>query len=402
MDYDVQVVAIMDSIQGGAATGSLRTLREVRQRMDDLKIWHFSQPNIDDSDSIFTLDSRAKRPPFERLLKNISRPAADDLMRRRRTSLLRKALSRSDIDVLNLANIHSSGLTHNSILEVCQQYPIIWTMHDCWVFQPFAFSFPNSRLDKSADYTLPDSDFGRGQEIRHRFFEERPDTILVAPSRWIERYARASLGPDIEIRYVPYGVPSKLFSPIEKSVAKQILNLDDQKIWLGLSSTWANLRKGNDLLAGALKLLNSKGIGCLVWGGALGPEFQGLPNLRHVGNVFDEKISALLYSACDLFVCPSRADNLPNACLEALACGTPLIGSDAGGIPEMARSGSTGWVFNSDSVESLKDSLEQAFGERSMWETYGANSQDLVAREFNVQATALAYSSIFTRAKRIT
>ena len=43
-----------------------------------------------------------------------------------------------------------------------------------------------------------------------------------------------------------------------------------------------------------------------------------------------------LYNAVDLFVIPSMEDNLPNTIMEAMACGTPCVGFDVGGIPELS------------------------------------------------------------------
>ena len=53
------------------------------------------------------------------------------------------------------------------------------------------------------------------------------------------------------------------------------------------------------------------------------------------GYVSDEPRMADLYRAADLFVTPSLEENLPNTLMESLACGTPCVGFEVGGIPEM-------------------------------------------------------------------
>lgn len=53
---------------------------------------------------------------------------------------------------------------------------------------------------------------------------------------------------------------------------------------------------------------------------------------------------AKVYGAADLFVIPSLEDNLPNTVMEALACGTPVVGFETGGIPEMVDHRENGFI----------------------------------------------------------
>ncbi|MDL1948504.1 glycosyltransferase, partial [Acidobacteria bacterium ACD] len=53
--------------------------------------------------------------------------------------------------------------------------------------------------------------------------------------------------------------------------------------------------------------------------------------------VKDDHLLALLYSAADVFVHPALADNLPNGVLESLACGTPVVAFEVGGVGEAVR-----------------------------------------------------------------
>ena len=57
-----------------------------------------------------------------------------------------------------------------------------------------------------------------------------------------------------------------------------------------------------------------------------------------------EREIASLYNAVDLFVTPSLQDNLPNTIVEAMSCGTPCVGFNVGGIPEMITHQADGYV----------------------------------------------------------
>jgi glycosyltransferase involved in cell wall biosynthesis len=63
-----------------------------------------------------------------------------------------------------------------------------------------------------------------------------------------------------------------------------------------------------------------------------------------MGHVADPHQMIEIYRAADLFITPSLEENLPNTIMEAMACGTPSIGFNTGGIPEMIAHKQTGYV----------------------------------------------------------
>jgi glycosyltransferase involved in cell wall biosynthesis len=66
---------------------------------------------------------------------------------------------------------------------------------------------------------------------------------------------------------------------------------------------------------------------------------------------------ALAYAAADAFVIPSREDNLPNVMIEALACGTPVIGFPIGGVQETIRHEVNGLLADEVSSEALSNAI---------------------------------------------
>jgi glycosyltransferase involved in cell wall biosynthesis len=164
---------------------------------------------------------------------------------------------------------------------------------------------------------------------------------------------------------------------------------------MGFSSTWANSRKGTDVLVDALNILGDQNLGCIAWGGGIGTDWPENVPMRHFGSIHSDRLSALLYSACDFFVCPSRADNLPNTCIESLSCCTPILGSDAGGIPEMARLGETGWVYKNDDPESLANTFKMALSDQEKWPEYQSRSREVAVSEYDVSVTASRYAALY-------
>ena len=72
--------------------------------------------------------------------------------------------------------------------------------------------------------------------------------------------------------------------------------------------------------------------------------------------------SAAFYRACDVICVPSRSDPCPRAVIEPLAIGTPVIGSDVGGISETLDHGRTGLLVPYDDAKALGIAFERLLG----------------------------------------
>ncbi|WP_373544557.1 glycosyltransferase, partial [Chamaesiphon sp.] len=83
----------------------------------------------------------------------------------------------------------------------------------------------------------------------------------------------------------------------------------------------------------------------------------GFP-IRYMGHLHDEISLALLYSAVDVFVAPSRQDNLPNTVVEAIACGTPTVAFKIGGMPDLIQHQVSGYLALPDDVKDLARGIE--------------------------------------------
>jgi len=81
--------------------------------------------------------------------------------------------------------------------------------------------------------------------------------------------------------------------------------------------------------------------------------------VHQVGIVTSQQELAELYSMADVTVSPSIEDNLPNIIMESLACGTPTVAFDTGGIPEMIDNEQNGYLAQFESSADLAKGIHQ-------------------------------------------
>lgn len=385
-------VCLSDSLSGGAATACNRLGMGLVNQGITHQRWHFSRPGNQPFPCI-ELDGRGKRPPLERFIKNISRPAAAALRRRRHEHALRQQIATRRPGCVNLHNIHDSGLNHDSLHLLPADMPLTWTLHDRWPFATEAFQWQDQPGSAMTRVCADGADEEAAKRRRNRFFASRPDLCLIAPSRWLFDEARNWL-PDHRIEHIPYGLPTEIFTPMDVSKARETMGLDPSKIWLGFASTWGNARKGADLLPRALHNLTGANLALLIWGESPACDWPAGITVHEAGTVSDPLRLRTLYAACDVFLCPSRADNLPNTVLESLACGTPCAGTRVGGIPDMARPGRTGWLMPGVDAEGVAAGIRQALDQRHLWPQIRKNCRDIAIAEYSLEMQARAYSRL--------
>jgi glycosyltransferase involved in cell wall biosynthesis len=91
-----------------------------------------------------------------------------------------------------------------------------------------------------------------------------------------------------------------------------------------------------------------------------------------------------LLACADLFLLPSKNESFGLAALEAMACGTPVIASSMGGIPEVVTHGETGFLFPLGAVEDMADAGVSLLKDAERWTRFSdAARADSVERFSN-------------------
>ncbi len=271
------------------------------------------------------------------------------------SSDLDRVINLSDTQVVNLQWVCSNMLSIEDIGRI--RKPIVWTMHDMWPFcgaEHYADDAPGSRFESG--YSRTNRPVGnRGLDVdrwawnRKRKAWRKPMHI-VTPSRWLAACARRSvLMCDWPISVIPYALDTQVYHPHSKPFARKALNLPEDKrlIAFGAIGGGSDPRKGFDMLLAAVRQVSegNTNIACVIFGQS---EPKNIPNIgTHIywmGHLNDDISLALLYSAVDVMVVPSRQDNLPQTGIEAQTCGCPVVAFNCTGLPDVVEHRKTGYL----------------------------------------------------------
>jgi glycosyltransferase involved in cell wall biosynthesis len=105
------------------------------------------------------------------------------------------------------------------------------------------------------------------------------------------------------------------------------------------------------------------------------------------GRVAPEEVPRLL-QASDFLVFPSHSEGMPQAVLEAMDCGLPVVATRVGGIPEAVLDGKTGLLVEAQDVEQLRDAMEKMIADAEFRMTAGQNSLTRARDAFNSKHNA--------------
>jgi glycosyltransferase involved in cell wall biosynthesis len=286
--------------------------------------------------------------------------------------------------------------------------PIVWTLHDMWAFCGAEHYARDTKRYIEGYNKNNRPNFEKGLDLnkwtwkRKTRYWNKIDFNVVTPSRWLAECAGEShLLKNKRIEVIPNGIDTKIFKPTEKEIAREILNLPQNKklVLFGAMNATKDPRKGFEFAKKAMRELSEKEENEdmeLVVFGASKPEEEvdfGF-KVNYLGKISDEASLALIYSAVDVFVTPSLEDNLPNTIMESLACGNPCVGFSVGGIPDMIDHKYNGYLAEYKNSKDLAEGIEWVL-EDSNYEKICQNAGEKATKNFDAKVIAGKYIDLY-------
>jgi glycosyltransferase involved in cell wall biosynthesis len=302
-----------------------------------------------------------------------------------------------ECDVVNLHWV--SGLVDYEAFfsRIPASKPVVWTLHD---MNPFTggchYDMACGRYTTGC-HACPQLGSTRQQDLacriwrrKQRIFSRVPASRLhiVAPSRWLgEEVRRSSLFRNFSVSVVPYGLDLEAFAPRDPGGVRSLLGIPaDARVALFVADGLDNRRKGFALLVEALNQCAGMVPGLML---------MSLGHHAPQVNVRLPWMHSMVYSAADVFVICSLQDNLPNTVLEAMACGTPVIGVGVGGIAEMVRKGLNGLAVPRADAGALAAAIKDLMNGTGQLQEMKVACRRIAMDEYPLELQARRYVQIY-------
>ncbi len=313
-----------------------------------------------------------------------------------------RAIERLKPDIIQL-HIFDCVLTYQEISQLPGS--VFWTFHDMSPITGGCHCTPDCLRYLNRCGFCPElgseieEDASRAGWKSKRVAWQHPNLTAIAPSRWLEKEARASpMCAGHQVTRIPNGVPLNIFNPERRQAARCKLGFHDDRLYLlaGSAALGNELKGFNFVVEAAQQLaITHPGRIELVTFGRGAPTIANLPP-RHYGYLKDDVEMAELYAACDLYILPTQVDNLPNVLLESIACGTPCVTFDVGGCPDVVRDGVTGFVVKERSSNALIKAIEALAGLSTQeYGTLRLSCRAVAEAEYGLEHMAQAYLSLY-------
>lgn len=286
--------------------------------------------------------------------------------------------------------------------------PCVWRLSDMWPFTGGCHYSGNCTRFQHGCGSCPQLRSHRAPDLSSQLYASKLDRwrtgnlTIVSPSRWMAEAAGSSqILADRDIRVIATGVDTDVFRPYDRSEVRQAwgLPLDRRLVLFGADAALRNDRKGGAAVMDVMQRIAAQGstkVGLVLFGTGAVPE--GLPetvSIHPMGTVTDQTRLAKLYAACDVFLAPSKQENLANTVLEAMACATPVVAYALGGMVEAVEHGRTGLLAAPDDGTALARMTSTLLMDESMRLCFSAESRARARESFDLRTQTAKYIALY-------
>lgn len=270
------------------------------------------------------------------------------------TQKLIRLIEQIQPDIVHLHVLHGYYLNVPMLFQFINKnnIPCVWTFHDCHAFVGncgYFFGCRKWELGCNGCSHLRNYPASQWFDFTEKMWKDKKELFtqgenkrIVTPSQWLTNEAEKSFFGKYNCQTIPNGIDVvKTFYPRKRENCRNKYGYAaEEKLVLGIAVGYRDERKGAKYILQMARELKDKVKVILIgWNHENDNMLEGLDNVVTIENTKDAEVLAEYYSMVDVFVIPSLAENYATTTLEAMACGTPVVGFAAGGIPEQLMNG---------------------------------------------------------------
>ena len=318
-----------------------------------------------------------------------------------------------EADILNFHILHNSHFNYLAISSLTKTKPAVFTLHDMWSFTGHcAYSYDCKRWQTGCGkcpypniYPEIQKDNTRLEWKLKNWIYSRSNLTIVTPSNWLTEQAKQSMLSRFPIHYIPYGIDTEAYQPLNPEQCKYVLGVPlEKKVLMFGAESLKDSRKGGDILLTALQSLPEslkKQTVLLTLGDSAEAisESAGIPTLN-LGYINSDRLKSVAYCAADLFLFPTRADNLPLVLQESMACGTPMVSFKIGGVPDLVRPGITGYLAEPEDAKDFCNGIVQLLEDRALRDRMSQQCRKITLAEYTLELQAQRYIELYRQLRQ--
>jgi len=405
----IEPLLLTASDTGGAGTATRRIhegLREIGKNSQMLvREKATDNPAIHGPNTKLSKIMAKLRPRIDALPLNFYQPSSEFSLTWT-PDRLQKRVNQFDPDVVHLNWVANGYMNPTSISDFgC---PVVWRLPDMWPLTGGCHYAGDCERYHSSCGNCPQLNSSYSQDPSHQMLKRKrnvikqTDVTVVATSSWLASCARQSaIFQNCSIKIIPNGLNTQRFKPREPAVGRDLFNLppDVPLILFGAVSPVSNKRKGFDLLHKAIsEFVESTNTNAelAVFGRKESkntPKFD-LPT-HYTGYLNDEESLALLYSAADIMIVPSRYEGFGQTITESMASGTPVVAFDTTGPKDTIVHKKTGYLATPYDPSDLAAGVEYLLHDDKRRSRISQNARARAVEKYHYTDIAKRYYKLY-------